>query len=282
MNITFKKMRKTAMRQAVDEKIYYVSQKSYEKNVFTIQMCGITYPDKSYEIVRQNSPIICIEYVESGSGTVHAGDETFYPESGDAYILHSNENHHYKSDPKNPWKKSFINIRGSLPESLLEGFHLKNIHHFKNTNVKDEFKKIISIAKSGKEECTEEIICLINRILFKMSLHVNSEQIKPDIAEKMKDYLSSHATQKFQIDDLCRHISRSESQTIRIFKKAYGITPYAYVLSKKINLAKDMLINTNLSIKQIAYTLNFTDEYYFSNVFKTKTGISPSAYRKSN
>ena len=37
---------------------------------------------------------------------------------------------------------------------------------------------------------------------------------------------------------MCKHISKSESQTIRIFKKAYGVTPYTYILDKKISLAK--------------------------------------------
>ena len=100
------------------------------------------------------------------------------------------------------------------------------------------------------------------------------------IAEKMKEYLQNHAASKFRMEELCRYISRSESQAIKIYKAAYGITPYAYFLNRKIKLAKDMLSNTNLSEKQIADKLNFADEYYFSNVFKQKTGVSPSKYRK--
>ena len=88
-------------------------------------------------------------------------------------------------------------------------------------------------------------------------------------------------TEKFKIEELCRYVSRSESQTIRIFKRAYGITPYNYVLEKKISLAKRFLRNTNLSIKQIADKLNFADEYYFSNFFKQKVGKTPTKYRKS-
>ena len=53
-----------------------------------------------------------------------------------------------------------------------------------------------------------------------------------------------------------------------------------YRLDRKIKLAKDMLVNTNLPIKQIASNLCYADEYYFSNVFKQKTGVSPGRYRK--
>lgn len=97
----------------------------------------------------------------------------------------------------------------------------------------------------------------------------------------MKDFLNAQITEKFKMDTLCKHVSKSESQTIRIFKKAYGITPYNYVLNKKISLAKKLIKNTNLSIKQIAEKLNFADEYYFSNFFKQKVGVTPTKYRKS-
>ena len=98
--------------------------------------------------------------------------------------------------------------------------------------------------------------------------------------QEMKDFLDTRVTSKFKIDELCRHISRSESQTIRIFKKAYGITPYTYVLGKKTDLAKKLLCDTNLSVREIADKLCFADEYYFSNVFKKRVGVTPSLFRK--
>ena len=108
---------------------------------------------------------------------------------------------------------------------------------------------------------------------------IKEQNFANPLAEKMKEYLRANAISKFKIKQLCEYISLSESQTIRIFKETYGITPYAYFLNHKIHLAKGMLINTSLSVKQIAYSLNFTDEYYFSNVFKQKTGMAPAKYR---
>jgi AraC-like DNA-binding protein len=102
----------------------------------------------------------------------------------------------------------------------------------------------------------------------------------PLAAERMKEFLRRRASSEFRMEELCKLVSRSESQTIKIFKEAYDTTPYAYFLQKKIRLAEDMLQNTNLSVKQIAARLHFSDEYYFSGVFKRKTGLSPTAFRK--
>lgn len=278
---TVKKMRKTIMKSAANEDIYYINQTSYDRNIFNVQMCGITYPDKSYEILRNNSYLYCIEYIEKGVGTVNIDDKTFYPQEGDSYFLHSGYRHHYYSDKSNPWKKYFINISGSLVDSLVEGYQLKNSFHFKGLDISRELYSIIELGKQKKVDCTKEIICIINNIFYKMRECVKENNFTPELAEKMKDYLRINAASKFKMENLCKFISRSESQTIKIFKEAYGITPYAYFLDKKINLAKGMLLNTNLSIKQIAYNLSFTDEYYFSNVFKGKVGVSPATYRKA-
>ena len=269
------------MKHAVNEDIYYATQKESISDVFKIRFCGITYPDKTYEISRENPFSVCIEYVEKGSGTVHVGNKTFHPEEGDSYILHTKAYHHYYSNPTNPWKKYFVVICGSLIENLIEGYQLNNAYLFKGLDTKEEFEKIIELAKNKKEDITYEVTSIVNKILYKMKMHTIIEKKTPDIAERMRDFLNENAVNKFRIEDLCEHISKSESHSIRIFKEAYGITPYAYVLNKKISLAKDLLVNTNLPIKQVSANLNFTDEYYFSNVFKTKVGLSPNNYRKS-
>lgn len=268
------------MNKPSHETILRANQSTRSRDILNIQMCGITYPDKNYEIGRDRSKVACIEYVEKGTGVVQIDDQTFYPEEGDSYFLQAGADHHYYSDRENPWQKIFINVSGSLLESLIEGYGLKNIYYFKGLDLHREMHGIFDLVQNGTEDPTEEIICILNRIFFKMREHVKESDRTSDTAEKMKEYLRNHAAAKFQIEELCRYISRSESQTIKIFKEACGITPYAYFLEKKIRLAKDMLLNTNLSVRQIADHLHFADEYYFSNIFKKKTGVSPTKYRK--
>lgn len=273
-------MRKTVVKNAVNEKIYYVNQTRNARDILNIHMCGITYPDKNYEIVRNKSSLACIEYIEKGMGVVEIDDQTFYPEEGDSYFLQVGTRHHYFSDRENPWKKIFINVSGSLLDSLIEGYNLKNLYYYKGLDLSEEMHGIFNLAKANEGDSTEEIICILNRVFFKMREYVKNKKNTPDIAEKMKEYLRNNAASKFKMEQLCEYVSRSESQTIKIFKEVYGITPYAYFLDKKINLAKGMLLNTNLSVKQIAYNLSFTDVYYFSNLFKQKTGKSPIKFRK--
>lgn len=266
------------MKRAAHEEIYHISQTGIARDVLNIQICGITYPDKSYEIIRKHSKVACIEYIEKGRGVVEIDGQTFYPEAGDSYFLQPGTSHHYFSDQENPWQKVFINVSGSLLDSLIEGYNLKNIYYFQGLDLSEAMRSILKQAKENQESCTEEIICILNRIFLKMWAHRKPQTL--DMAQKMKEYLRNNATSVFHLDSLCDYISRSESQAIKIFKKAYGITPYAYFLNQKIKLAKVMLLNTNLSVKEIANNLSFGDVYYFSNIFKQKTGVSPTKYRE--
>ena len=267
------------MKRATAEKIYYVNQTAHSRGLLHIQMCGITYPDKNYEISRENSSVCCMEYIEKGAGVLEIDGQTYEPRAGDSYLLGMGTDQHYYSDKRNPWKKVFINVSGGLVDSLIEGYGLKGVYYFKGLDLGQEMRAIVSLAGEAQEDSTEEIICLLNRAFFKMRQHV-SGATATDAAGRMKEYLRRRAAEEFRMEELCRLISRSESQTIKIFKEAYGTTPYAYFLQRKIHLAKDMLQNTNLTVKQIADRLHFSDEYYFSGVFKRKTGLSPTAFRQ--
>ena len=244
-------------------------------------MCGTTFPDKGYLINRPLSGVWCLEYVEEGRGTVCINDEIFYPKAGDSYFLHAGKNHYYYSDKDDPWKKHFINISGKLVESLVEGYGLSDISHFVGLDIGGELKEIIEIAKRGDMGNVPELISVLNRMFLKMYSSIKNEDEISRLGAEMKDFLNTQITSKFHIELLCKHISMSESQTIRIFKKDFGTTPYTYVLNKKIELAKKLLIDTNLSLREIAAKLCFSDEYYFSNIFKEKAGCSPSQYRKA-
>ena len=56
--------------------------------------------------------------------------------------------------------------------------------------------------------------------------------------------------------------------------------PIEYLLSKKVSYAKDLLRYTKLSVKQISLEIGIENTAYFSRLFKNKTGLSPSQYRR--
>ena len=262
------------------EEVYHVYQDNDMKQIIRFHICGTTFPDKTYKISRAESKTYCIEYIEEGKGTVNLGDDTFFPGAGDSYFLHAGKEQNYFSNHDDPWKKYFVNVSGKMIDTLVECYGLSNAAYFKGLYLEKEIKRIIEIVKEQTGDRTPELIAVINEIFIKMYRHGKYTDELSKLGKQMKDFLNAQVTENFNIEMLCKQISRSESQTIRIFRKLFGVTPYQYVLSKKIGLAKKLLENTNLSIKEISQKLCFSNEFSFSKAFKKKVGDSPQTYKK--
>jgi len=65
-----------------------------------------------------------------------------------------------------------------------------------------------------------------------------------------------------------------------MFKKYTGVSPAQYHLQLRIIRAKELLVSTDKNISEIGIQLGFQNVYHFSMLFKKKTGMSPSEFRK--
>lgn len=81
------------------------------------------------------------------------------------------------------------------------------------------------------------------------------------------------------IQDIAGILGMSYSSFRKLFKEYTGLSPASYFQDIKLQRAIDLLCKTDLSIKEIAYTLNFESPDYFSTQFKKKTGRRPRDYR---
>lgn len=113
---------------------------------------------------------------------------------------------------------------------------------------------------------------------MKKSLVENKKE--DDNAEKIKEIIDNHIGENIKILDICDKLKMCKSSIINIFKNKYHITPNQYKFNKKMDIAKNMLLNENISIKQISISLGFIDQYHFSNSFKKHYKMYPSEYRK--
>lgn len=265
----------------VTEDIIYLSDNGCQP--INIHLAGISYCDGTYIINRTNSSIFVFEYIVKGTGTIIYEGKKHTASEGDAYILHSGSNHTYYSDSQNPWVKVWINVSGNLIENLINAYELSDTVVVKNCNIHYLFNDFISLARSNRP--IDEVVKLgaikLHEIIAEIHEHVTGKVPRNSDAAKIKEYIDKRVNSSITIKELSELIYRSSAQTIRIFKKEYGLTPYAYLIESKVKMAKLLLRNTSMSIKQISYELSFTDEHYFSNIFKKITGVSPRQYRKS-
>lgn len=111
-------------------------------------------------------------------------------------------------------------------------------------------------------------------------------QSRNPFVEKFEGILVSNiGNSNFNLENEMKKIAISKDYFRKLFKKQTGKTPLDYITEKRISQAKrllDMKYTSDISIKYIAALVGFDDPYYFSNVFKKYTGISPSNWQKLN
>ena len=93
---------------------------------------------------------------------------------------------------------------------------------------------------------------------------------------RIREALESNLT----IQEIADELSMSYSNFRKLFKEYTGLSPAVYQQDLKLQRAKELLSTTDLSVKEIAYRLNFDSPDYFSAKFKIKTGRKPSEMRR--
>lgn len=100
--------------------------------------------------------------------------------------------------------------------------------------------------------------------------------------EKAKHYMSTHLTQTIQMVDVAQAVGLSQFHLSRLFKASTGMTMQKYLIQKRIETAKHLLLTSDRTIPQIAFLLRFCDQSYFTQVFRKETGLTPGQFRCEN
>lgn len=249
----------------------------------TIETFGITFSNPNYHIKRSCSKYFVLEYIVSGKGHLKVDGQEFVLHANDVYLLEPSSSHEYYSDPDEPYTKYWINFNSDLFLSVFNEYNLKNNYVFRNTDISEEFKKIFELENLSVHN--NDIYIQASQYLFSifMKLAANKQEEADGslLAQQILFKLDRAIDSSITIDEISNELFISRSKMIREFKKYYQQTPHAYLLDRKITFSKMLLRNTRHSIKEIASHLGFADAHYFCNIFKKKTGKTPSEYRNS-
>jgi AraC family transcriptional regulator len=95
------------------------------------------------------------------------------------------------------------------------------------------------------------------------------------------DYLHSFSERPVNLDELAGTACLSKYHFLRLFKLAYGITPYQYVQQLRLDKARMLLKHSSLAVQDIALALGFENSQSFSRLFHQRTGLYPTQYARN-
>ena len=266
-----------------EEYVYFPQQERETR--FYIELSGITYQDITYQIQRENAPILVVEYVLSGEGMLTVDGRTYSVKAGDLYLLPPDSKQLYYSDKEKPWEKIWFNAGGSLARNLLREYNPQKLVVFSGADGREYIERILDIGRNDQYSAGEKhrkaaiVFHELMQYLYDWS-HVQDEMYGKETL-LLKNYLDSHLTQNVPLKTLAEMVYLSESQVVRIFKRDVGRTPHEYSLDLKLEQARTLLRNTRQRVREISDSLGFCDEHYFSYIFKKKCGMTPLEYRRT-
>lgn len=220
-----------------------------------------------------------VAYVLDGETEYTIDGQKYIVKKDDVIVFPPKTMRSGKTNPEHPW--SFINIlfRMETNEAAANYFN-KSIIIMKNMN--DSIRKKFldtSGAWTGKNPLYQ-IKCnyLTMEILYKMILSEMPYHKVPHIKklEKARKMIQDNFRNDISVEELAASIGLSVSYFRRLFHEAYGVAPMQYIMDLRIENARDLLLSGEVNVTEAANLSGFDDIYYFSALFKRKTGSTPS------
>jgi len=108
---------------------------------------------------------------------------------------------------------------------------------------------------------------------------VQKQNAEPPVITRAKEYIREHQTEDISLGQVAKAVNTSTFYFCKMFKKVTGINFTDYVSRVRIENAKNLLLNPNLRVSEIAYEVGFQSLTHFNRVFKKIIGQSPTDYR---
>ena len=224
-------------------------------------------------------------YITEGSGRFRSFQGEFSISPGTMLLLVPGERHWYSPDPDTGWTEYWFGFNGECAQNWLDRRYIERensiYHPGISTSLIALFDKAIEYARQ-EPVCMQQLIAsLVPQILARLQASRKNVTLKEgttNLLAEAREILEQNIYVKFDIDAITSALGVTYHTLRDYFNEHTGLSPYQYFLYMKINKAKELLIEGELSVKEVSFKLAFDNPYYFSRLFKKKTGVSPSKW----
>ncbi|MFV0352565.1 MAG: response regulator [Oscillospiraceae bacterium] len=171
------------------------------------------------------------------------------------------QNHVYPQEVKNFVYNTFLYLALRVKESV--------------SNLPARFQEDIE-----ETQTVEEVFSLFQQYLYPL-LGLTSSAAETSLEiQKTKEFLYTNYAREITLDQIADSVGLNKSYLSRLFKAHTGVTVFSFLTNIRMERAAALIAEGNTYIRQVAEQVGFTDQLYFTRVFKKHFGVSPSQYKK--
>ena len=226
-------------------------------------------------------------YITQGSGDFESyGNKQMKIKGGDIFFVFPGQWHRYRPDPAVGWNENWVGFNGVYADQIMTALFDKKQPVLHVGHDEELLRLIQSVAEMHRCMCpnyqqmragnTVAILTRIKGLSMRDSVTTDGHEQK---IHQAQCHLLEQANTYVDLEALAKQLGYSYTRFRTIFKQHTELSPRQFQLQIRINHAKDLLTGTNQTMTEIADHLGFSSAYYFSRLFKQKTGFSPSAFR---
>ena len=230
-----------------------------------------------------------IHLVVSGKGTFEVGGHTFEVIPGDLFFARPSQLIRYTADEQQPWEYSWVGFNGACAHKLAAQLPFTDERPVHHTSDPEGMRTALTNIYSSRGLQPQDEAAMVGYLyLFISSLMKETSESKPHNTSSSSQYVLNaikyiqfNYSHDISIDDVAKSVGVSRSHLYRVFMLNVGKSPIDYLTEYRINEACKLLRAGNLSIAEVAISVGFFDQFYFSRVFKRAKGVPPSKYLAS-
>lgn len=229
-----------------------------------------------------------LNYITEGTGILETDTGKYQIKPGTLMIIRPGARHRYRPKKKTGWVENYIGFEGELAHKFLsESLFAQNQYVIQcgiREEIIDTYYRIFDLVQKEDPGFQQIASGLILKMLgYLVSFHKRRNFSGTDIEKVIQEvrfHMRNNIDQKIDLKQLAIEHQIGYAYLRKRFKKYTGISPHQYHLEMKMMKARELILTTEKSIKEISYELGFETIYYFSRLFKKKTGLYPSELRK--
>ncbi len=177
--------------------------------------------------------------------------------------------------PNNPNRyENLLTLHQQLIQLFFRYFYENNIDTAKFITGEYSYRKIIDLCSS-----VDDVKKVVNYLIDSMGHELDHKSSDSSYTEKAKQYIAENYNKEITVKAVADYVHLNPEYFTRLFKKETGVNIKDYITDCRINMAKDLLENSTLTISMIASELGYTNLSHFAYLFKRKEGITPKEYK---
>jgi len=229
-----------------------------------------------------------IHYIVKGKGIFSENGKSYELSQGDGFLIEPKKTVSYTADKNDPWQYKWVGFDGSDSRRFIGYTSLSAenpIFHYEKDNLLSDLLRNILDAK-GQTPCDEmkmsgRLLLFLSELAGLYGKNESSPVGGHAYVEKAISFIQSNYQDSITVEDIAASAGLSRSHMYRLFMEHADMGPNEYLAKYRISIASALLRSNRYKVNEISDMCGFSDQLYFSRVFKKLKGIPPGKYSKN-